>query len=389
MSFPGPAASELRAWLRLLGTEGVGRATIRRLLAAAGGPEAVFHRSPETLGVPLSEAQSRNLAAEPAGLDAHLESLLAWLDVREPGGPERRVIPLGEATYPPALLETADPPILLYAMGAPGPMRSLSMLGAATGALPAIAIVGSRNPTAQGAENARQFARSLAGEGLCVVSGLALGVDGAAHQGALEAQTDHRLPTIAVVGTGLDRVYPKRHLALARAIAQRGLLLSEFPLGTPPDAPHFPQRNRIIAGLTLGTLVVEAAVESGSLITARLAAEQGREVFAIPGSIHSPQSKGCHALIRDGARLVEAAQDILDELKLDRRSPGPDPERPRDSGEDDPVLSALGHDPIGLDGLLARTGIETARLQALLLELELSGDVARLAGGRYQRITRA
>ena len=242
-----------------------------------------------------------------------------------------------------------------------------------------LAIVGSRNPTPQGARNADQFAEALSRAGLCVVSGLALGVDGAAHAGALQGGS----PTIAVVGTGLDRVYPSRHRDLAHRIAAHGAIVSEFLLGTPPLAAHFPQRNRIIAGLSQGTLVVEAAVQSGSLITARLAAEQGREVFAIPGSIHSPQSRGCHALIRQGAKLVESAQDILEDLRL---TPSSEP-APVDPAPEDPdgLLTALGHDPVTLDALQARTGLETARLQARLLDLELCGAVARLPGGLLQR----
>ena len=214
-----------------------------------------------------------------------------------------------------------------------------------------------------------------------MVSGLALGVDGAAHAGALEAGA----PTVAVVGTGLDTVYPKRHEALAARIAERGLIVSEYPLGTPPLAAHFPQRNRIIAGLSQGTLVVEAAVRSGSLITARFASEQGREVFAIPGSIHAPQSRGCHALIRQGAKLVESAQDILEDLRMievtDRPAATPTPSEP------DELLEAMGHDPVGLDALQARTGLDTASLQARLLELELDGQVSRMPGGLLQRIT--
>lgn len=264
-------------------------------------------------------------------------------------------------------------------------------------------MVGSRNPTAQGAENARLFARALHGAGLTIVSGLALGVDAAAHEGALDASVADAsaAATIAVVGTGLDRVYPRKNLDLARRIAARGLLVSEYPLGTPPLAPNFPKRNRIISGLSQGTLVVEAALASGSLITARMAVEQGREVFAIPGSIHAPQSRGCHALIRQGAKLVESAQDVLEELRLPATTvpglldmpaerDGTAVELPHtESGpEDNPVLAALGFDPLGLDALVARTGMDTASLQVMLLELELAGSVARLPGGLFQRLGR-
>ena len=219
-----------------------------------------------------------------------------------------------------------------------------------------------------------------------MVSGLALGIDGAAHEGALDgADPQHPLSTIAVVGTGLDRVYPSRHLALAHRISQSGLMLSEYPLGTPPLAANFPKRNRLIAGLSRGTLVVEAAQPSGSLITARLAAEQGKEVFAIPGSIHAPQSRGCHALIKQGAKLVESAQDVLEELHFQPAPCGPDSAAP-DPADPDGVLTALGFDPAGLDALVARTGIDAATLQVRLLELELDGLVARLPGGLFQRI---
>ena len=257
-----------------------------------------------------------------------------------------------------------------------------------------LAMVGSRNPTPQGQENARQFANTLRGAGLTIVSGLALGIDAAAHEGALTAATEHDTTpaTIAVVGTGLDRVYPRQHLDLARRIAAQGLLVSEYPLGTPPLAANFPKRNRIISGLAQGTLVVEAAPASGSLITARLASEQGREVFAIPGSIHSIQSRGCHALIRQGAKLVELAQDVLEELPwpADVARPSETPQAAActeaPDTECDALLTALGFDPIGMDALQARTGYDTATLQVRLLEMELAGAVSRLPGGLFQRM---
>ncbi len=283
------------------------------------------------------------------------------------------MIALGDAAYPHALLESPDPPLLLYAIG------RLELLHA-----PALAIVGSRNASVQGRHNASAFAAHLGAAGFTIVSGLALGIDGAAHEGALGSAGS----TIAVVATGLDQVYPRRHLALAGRIAAEGLLLSEHPLGTPPLRENFPQRNRIIAGLTRGTLVVEATLQSGSLITARLAVEAGREVFAIPGSIHSPQAKGCHALIKQGAKLVETAQDVLEELGV-AEAPAPAsagepvPERP------DPLLDAMGHDPIVLDELIARTGWSAAELAAKLLDLELAGRIERLPGQRFQRIARA
>jgi DNA processing protein len=254
-----------------------------------------------------------------------------------------------------------------------------------------IAMVGSRNPTAQGEQTARGFARAFGEAGITVISGLALGIDGAAHMGALEAGgAPDRPSTVAVMGTGVDRIYPARHRELAHAIASHGLIVSEYPLGTPPLSQNFPKRNRIIAGLSRGTLVVEAALGSGSLITARLAAEQGREVFAIPGSIHSPQSRGCHALIRQGAKLVESVGDVLEELRFEdaaattgaQAAPAGDP-----VGESG-LLADLGFDPVSLDALCARTGYGAAELQARLLELELEGRVARLPGGLFQRIAR-
>ena len=263
-----------------------------------------------------------------------------------------------------------------------------------------IAVVGSRNPTPQGAANARHFAKALAQAGLTVVSGLALGVDGAAHEGALESVSpgSGRLATVAVVGTGLDRVYPKAHLDLAHRIAENGLLVSEYPLGTPPLNANFPKRNRLIAGLAQGTLVIEAALKSGSLITARLTSEQGKDVFAIPGSIHSPLARGCHALIKQGAKLVESAQDVLEDMKMEAPSDfalGAQASSDTDLGAGNPVeaehglLEILGFDPVGLDALQARTGLPTATLQAQLLALELDERVARLPGGLFQRLTRA
>jgi DNA processing protein len=241
-------------------------------------------------------------------------------------------------------------------------------------------VVGSRNPTAQGADNARAFASHLSQSGLTIVSGLALGIDGAAHEGGLAG----RGSTVAVMGTGPERIYPARHRNLAHRIAREGLLLSEFEIGTPPLPENFPLRNRIIAGLARGTLVVEAALPSGSLSTARAAVEAGREVFAIPGSIHSPQSRGCHALIKQGAKLVESADDVLGELDWSaqprRAGAAPDAEPPADA-----LIDALGHDPTTLDALQARTGLATAELNARLLELELDGRVARLPGGLFQR----
>ncbi|MGS5089503.1 DNA-processing protein DprA [Hydrogenophaga sp. A37] len=360
----------LAGWLRLLLTPGVGNDTARRLLTAFGLPSGVWAQSSSAWQTVTNARTARAMQSIPDALEPAIDRLTAWLDE----SPAHQVLTLADAHYPAALLNTADPPLMLYLRGQPEVLDHPRKL----------AIVGSRNPTPQGEANARQFARSLGEAGVCVVSGLALGVDGAAHAGALEGGST----TIAVVGTGLDTVYPRRHDALASRIAERGLLISEYPLGTAPLAANFPQRNRIIAGLSQGTLVVEAAVRSGSLITARFAAEQGREVFAIPGSIHAPQSRGCHALIRQGAKLVESAQDILEDLRIaepagHRTEPG-QAETPVDD-----LLHAVGHDPVSFDALQARTGLDTATLQARLLELELEGEVGRMPGGLLQRISRS
>jgi DNA processing protein len=364
------APPELAAWLRLLETPGVGRGSARKLLAAFGSPQAAIAATPAARGEVVSREAAHALSTLPQSLPALVEATLKWLDAAD--GAPRQVITLGDPLYPEPLLESPDPPVLLYAQG------RAELLGE-TG----VAIVGSRSPTPQGLENARRFAGALSEAGLSIVSGLALGIDGAAHEGALDSGGK----TVAVVGTGLDRVYPRAHIALARRIADRGLLLSEYPLGTPSMPAHFPLRNRIIAGLTCGTLVVEAALKSGSLITARLASEAGRDVFAIPGSIRSAQSRGCHWLIRQGAKLVESAEDILEEIRPGfARATAADAEADDDSGPGDPLLAALGHEPATLDALVARTGWPAADLNVRLLELELDGQVARLAGQLFQRV---
>ena len=381
---------ELAAWLRLTLTPGVGNDTARRLLAAFGLPQAIFAQGSAALRQVVTPVQASALAQAPEGLPALLHATLAWLAGAQAGLP-RCVITLGDAAYPGGLLAIEDPPVLLYATG------QLQLLQPAWPG-PALAMVGSRNPTPQGEQNARQFARHLSAAGLTIVSGLALGVDGAAHDGALlavdEAAPAQRLATVAIIGTGIDRVYPRQHRALAHRIARHGLILSEYPLGTPPLPANFPKRNRLIAGLAQGTLVVEAALQSGSLITARLAAEQGKEVFAIPGSIHSPQSRGAHALLRQGAKLVETAQDVLEELRMPTAAPAPVADKPGEQAatpdsDNAALLAALGADPVGFDALQARTGLPTDVLQARLLELELEGRVGRLPGGLFQRLARA
>ncbi len=389
---------ELGAWLRLSLSPGVGNGTARRLLSRFGLPQDVFRQPESALQCCVTPAQAKALCTVPEGWEALLDATWQWLNGADPQAPARAMVTLGDTRYPQSLLDTEDPPLLLYLMGA---SRLIAQTPFPVGRC--LAVVGSRNPTAQGTDNARLFSRALRGAGFTIVSGLALGVDAAAHEGALDVSSDplaEATPaTIAVVGTGLDRVYPRKNLDLAHRIAAQGLLVSEYPLGTPPLAPNFPKRNRIISGLSQGTLVVEAALASGSLITARMAVEQGREVFAIPGSIHAPQSRGCHALIRQGAKLVESAQDVLEELRMpvdpkragttvfgtaeaDTESSAVLETQPTES----PLLQALGFDPMGVDALVARTGLDAASLQVELLELELDGRVARLPGGLYQRL---
>jgi DNA processing protein len=392
---------ELAAWLRLTLTDGVGNMAARKLLSAFGLPHAIFEQNPTALQHFVSPAQSRGLKTLPEGLEALILATQDWLAGVERDGVARHIISLADPLYPRSLLAIEDPPLLLYVTGVTEIYAKVATKEVAND----MAIVGSRNPTPQGEANARSFAKSFALSGMHVVSGLALGVDGAAHMGALDAHQESpgsAGSTIAVVGTGLDRVYPKKHYELAHRIATHGVLISEFPIGTPPIAANFPKRNRIISALTQGTLVVEAAIQSGSLITARMALEQGKDVFAIPGSIHSTVSKGCHLLIKQGAKLVESAQDVMEELQYPvaaysvaahansisdtNRSDKKSNASPTDAMDPYPaLLEALGHDPVSLDALIARTGIDAATLQARLFELELSNQVARLPGGLFQR----
>ena len=392
--------NELGAWLRLATTPGIGNQTARKLLATFGLPTALFAQTESALSQCVSERHARALVTVPPSWPELLEKTWQWLhasDLAE--GTARSIITLGDVRYPQKLLDTEDPPLMLYVVGTRAVVQGQPF---AEGRC--LAVVGSRNPTAQGADNAYQFAKALGATGLTIVSGLALGVDAAAHEGALAPIAPDRPlkqgdapATIAVVGTGLDRVYPSRHLDLAHRIARHGLLVSEYPLGTPPLAPNFPKRNRIISGLSQGTLVVEAALASGSLITARLATEQGREVFAIPGSIHAPQSRGCHALIKQGAKLVESAQDVLEECRWALPAATSFTAGDTAVGTDEPaatapqesaLLQAMGYDPVGLDALVNRTGMDAASLQVQLLELELDGVVARLPGALFQRVGR-
>ena len=353
--------ASLKAWLALSLTRGLGGEGARRLLMEFGSPEAVFAASPGS----LKSLVKANVAAEIAmGIDDDLlAATMLWLE-----DCNNHIVTLADSDYPQALLNTIDPPLLLYVKG------RLDLLN-----LTALAVVGSRNATPQGIHNAEAFARSLSDSGLCIVSGMAHGIDAAAHRGALQGQGS----SIAVIGTGLDKVYPAANRDLAHLLAAQGALISEFPLGTPPLAANFPRRNRIISGMSIGCLVVEAGLQSGSLITARLALEQGRDVFAIPSSIHAPQSKGSHALIKQGAKLVETAQDILEELGGQIAAPAQASET---HGANPALLEHLGFDPVDMDTLGARSGLTVAELSAMLLALELEGCVSALPGGLYQRI---
>ncbi|MQY51782.1 DNA-processing protein DprA [Rhodocyclus gracilis] len=369
----------LAAWLRLTLANGVGSVTQRRLLTAFGPAPEIFDNERSAIAAVIGSRASEKLF-DPE-LDRRIDATLEW----HAKDKDRHLVVLGDDDYPTSLLDIADPPTLLYVRGERSALTHA-----------ALAIVGSRNATPAGISNAESFAGALARAGLSIVSGLALGIDGAAHRGALSAGGH----TVALIGTGIDRIYPARHHQLALDIAAHGAVVSEYPLGTPPLAANFPRRNRLIAGMSRGVLVVEAAVESGSLITARLAAEQGRDVFAIPGSIHSPQARGCHRLLREGAKLIETAEDVLEELRWSglpsiNRSAAPDTtdstagQTCADSETPDKaqrLLAALGHDPCALDELALRSGLTAGPLSLILLQLELDGRVASLPGGRYQRL---
>ncbi|MBC2770664.1 DNA-processing protein DprA [Pusillimonas minor] len=376
---------ELAAWVRLTLEPGLGPAQARNLLAAVGLPQAIFAQSvaqlmkflPQNLALQLAQPPSTDIA------QAILQTQ-RWLE-----HPSHHLLTLADPDYPASLLEIHDPPLAIYVNGQLGTLNRQS-----------IAIVGARSATPGGLENAKAFARHLAERGWCVVSGLASGIDAAAHQGALDAGPDGG-GTLAVMGTGIDIVYPARNRALAHKIVENGTLISEFPMGQRAMPYQFPKRNRIVAGLSRGVLVVEAALQSGSLITARQAGDMGREIFAIPGSIHSPLSKGCHQLIRQGAKLVESGQDIVEELSgvlpgvapplrftgtsTKTRSATPAASGATGHSELEPILQAMGFDPIDIDTLLQRTGLDITLLNSRLTLLELDNLVARLPDGRLQR----
>ena len=374
---PQRADDNTHAWLALYRTPGVGSRRLHKLLTRFGSPDAILAAGDQLLAGDLPVEAVDYLQAPDWNA---VESDLAWLS-----GDNNHLLTCQDPRYPSLLAETADPPVLLFVHGDPDYLRQ-----------PQVAIVGSRNPSHAGAAQAEDFARFLGNYGLTITSGLATGIDAAAHRGALTTPAG----SIAVTGTGLDRVYPACHRDLAHQIAANGALVSEFPPGTPPRPNHFPRRNRIISGLCMGTLVVEAAVRSGSLITARTAVEQGREVFAMPGSIHNPLARGCHALIRQGAKLVETGEHILEELKplisVDTRAdPGSSGADDRDhdtpqkssklAGEYAELLDAMGYEPVAVNELVQRSGLTPEQVSSMLLLLELEDRVHSGAGGRYTR----
>ena len=361
---------DIASWIALSIIDGIGSVTLCQLLRKFGSPTGVFSASKSQLKEIVDDKIASSLFS---GLDENaIAPTLAWLS-----DPQNHIITLADSFYPKVLLEIANPPAVLYAKG------NIDCLSQ-----PCLAVVGSRNATPQGEKNAEDFSENLSRQGLCIVSGMALGIDGAAHRGALKANG----ATIAVVGTGLDIVYPAKHRGLAHQIVSNGLILSEFALGTPSKAQNFPRRNRIISGLSLGCLVIEANLDSGSLITARLAVEQGREVFAIPGSIHSPVAKGCHQLIKQGAKLVESTDDILSELQpllqfsnTSSTSPnGSLPKRANETPETNTVLDSMGFEPIHFDTILTHTGLTVSALSTMLTLLELDGKVSPVNGGKFQ-----
>jgi DNA processing protein len=354
----------LSSWLRLALIPGIGGESQRKLLSAFGLPEVIFSTSKAALTQVIS-SRSVDLLLNTDN-SARVDSALRWSESEG-----QQIVTLADPEYPQLLLQIPDPPILLYVRG------RIDLLNT-----PALAIVGSRNPTPQGIHHAERFAAAFSQAGLSITSGLALGIDAAAHRGALAVAGN----TVAFIGTGIDRIYPAKNKQLTIDIAHNGAIVSEFPLATPASAANFPRRNRLISGFSLGVLVVEAALESGSLITSRLACEQGREVFAIPGSIHSPQSRGCHHLIKQGAKLVESVQDVLEELRWSARLPAHDDSHLAEPSPPSLVLSAMGFDPLGVDQLAQRTGLPIEALSVALLQLELEGRVASLSGGRYQQL---
>lgn len=358
-------------WLKLALVPGLGPAQIQKLLTKFDGPgEVLSAPSSQLIDSGIKTSCSKAIQNP---VQERLNNAISWLE----SSPTHHLLTIDDAAYPSLLKQIADPPAVLFIIGDPAIVSQLQL-----------AVVGSRNPTSQGRENAYQFAHFLAQTGLVITSGLALGIDGASHEGALDADGK----TVAVIGNGPDRVYPARHQQLAHRIASNGAIVSEFPPGTKPLPGHFPRRNRLISGLSLGTLVIEAAKKSGSLITAYRALEQAREVFAIPGSIHNPLARGCHQLIRQGGKLVETAEDIIEELgplaqasiKLEEQHTSPRPEADKNHAHQD-ILDSMGYDPVSVDSLAQRTGMKINQLSSVLLILEMEGKITPQAGGHYIR----
>ena len=376
-----PQNSDTSDWalaLRLLLTPGLGTQSMRKLWRVCGSLPAIWAQPFDTMVQALGEPLANTLMTDPPEWQAHCQRTHSWLASAEQGM-AHAVWTWDNKAYPAGLLALHDAPPVLFARG-----QLQRPLG------PALAVVGSRNPTHQGRENARAFAYNLCAGGHAVVSGMAMGIDAAAHQGALQADRGEYCPTVAVVGTGLDQVYPRQHHGLAQEIAEHGWVLSEQPIGSKPLPHHFPLRNRMIAGLSQGVLVVEAALQSGSLITAQLALDQGKEVFAIPGSIHSALSRGCHALLRQGAKLVENIQDISEELppQADLDAMSLEPAMPAILQDENAqaVWQALGDDAQYLDVLVMRSDLPVAQVLALLQLMQDQGCVAITAAGNYQRL---
>jgi DNA processing protein len=373
LPFPGPtdlalsaistSREDLVAWLRLTLVPDVSVGDQLALLRAYGTPERVFTAPRAQIAAKVGEGCTTRLLKGPS--PKAIDAALKWL-----GEPNHHFVALGDAAYPKSLAQIAVPPCALYVQG------RTELLNA-----PSFAIVGSRNASPQGARDAESFAHALSSAGLTIVSGLALGIDAAAHRGGLRAAAS----SVAVMGTGADRIYPRRNHALAHELATAGALISEFALGTQPAPGNFPRRNRLISGLARGVLVAEAAVKSGSLITAQYAVEQNRDVFAIPGSIHSPLSKGCHELIKEGAKLVESADDILAEIGWRTRAELTANAAPVEASHD-PLLDAMGHSPVSIDQIAERTGRGAGWIAARLSLLEIEGAVAAVAGGFFQRM---
>lgn len=357
------AENQLKSWLKLAFTPGVGSVTMLKLIRSFGSVENVYQQPMQVLNSVVSNGVIKSILSDNSS--EAVEAALDW----QSQGDNRRIITLEDDEYPQSLAQIPTPPMVLFAEG------NLSLL-----LKDKVAMVGTRHPTTQGIENARMFAKELSGNGVCVVSGLAAGIDRYSHEGALLAEGS----TIAVIGTGIDIQYPASNRDIYKKIADNGLILSEFPLGARPLSQNFPQRNRIIVGLSRACLVVESAIDGGSMISAGYALEMGRDVMAIPGSIHNQMARGCHKLIKQGAKLIETVQDVFEELHFVANKKNA--EKQSVSETNDPLLLAMGFDPISLDSLSNELNYDFGELCGKLLELELSGQIVNCGGGKYQRV---